>query len=94
MPIYQYTCMVCEHAQEEYRQLKDRLKGPVCEKCGHTMIFTLDFSKRQGPSYPYVDEHMDHKPVVINSRSHRLRELKKRGLQETGVRPGMPGRWL
>ena len=94
MPIYQYTCPACDYSKEGFRRLKDRLNGPVCEKCGYRMIFTLSFSKRKGPSYPYVDPYMDRKPVEITSRAHRLRELKKRGLQETGVRRGMKGQWI
>lgn len=94
MPIYSYQCKKCAKFEEKYRTLENRLKGAMCSKCSGDLQFILDFSKRRGPSYPYVDEYMDHKPVTINSRSHRLSELKKRGLQETGVRPGMKGQWV
>jgi putative FmdB family regulatory protein len=94
MPLYTYRCQRCDITLEQYRKIEDRLRDFRCPQCGKYVEFILDFSKRQGPSYPYVDEYMDHKPVTIESRSHRLRELKKRGLQETGVRPGMPGRWV
>lgn len=94
MPIYEYSCMACENAQEEFKLLKDRLNGPICNKCGHKMIFTLSFSARQGPAYPYTDTNMDHKPVEITSLSQRKKELKKRGLQDSGVRRGNPGSWI
>lgn len=94
MPIYSYSCMACENEQEEYNQIKDRFDGPICKKCGYRMIFTLSFSKRRGPSYPYIDAHMDHKPVEITSLSHRRKELKKRGLQETGRKVGGHGQWI
>lgn len=94
MPIYAYSCMACENEQEEYNQIKDRLDGPLCKKCGYRMIFTLSFSKRRGPSYPYVDTNMDNKPVVIESLAQRKKELKKRGLQDSGVRRGNSGQWI
>jgi putative FmdB family regulatory protein len=94
MPIYSYFCSNCKGTSEEYRQLADRLNTATCPNCGSVAMFVLTFSARQGPSYPYMDTNMDHKPVEITSLKQRNRELKKRGLQDCGVRRGNPGSWI
>lgn len=93
MPIYSYRCDRCRNEIEEYRQLKDRERVLYCT-CGGSFRPFLSFTPKTGPGYPFVDNFMDHKPVVIESLSHYRKELKKRGLQETGVKRGHKGQWI
>lgn len=93
MPIYSYRCGGCGNEVEEFRQLKDRERILHCI-CGGTYRPFLSFTPKVGPGYPFVDNFMDHQPVVIESLSHYRKELKKRGLQEKGVRRGHKGQWV
>lgn len=94
MPLYSFECSKCGNILEELRCLDERLDATSCPICGFAATFILDFSARQGPSYPYLDTNMDHKPVEITSLKQRNQELKKRGLQDCGVQRGGPGRWI
>jgi putative FmdB family regulatory protein len=95
MPIYDYTCMTCEHTQEEYRKMNERMVGPICEKCGHRTTFTLSFGpKPTDHLYPRVVENFDNKPVVVTSLKHYRQEQKKRGLVDNGKPRGVKGQWV
>ena len=93
MPIYVYRCEKCGREVEEFRKIKERDEVRLCI-CGGPIRAIMAFSVKSGPGYPFIDNYMDHKPVVIESLSHYRKELKKRGLQEKGVRPGHKGQWI
>lgn len=93
MPIYVYKCDKCDKIVEEYRQVKDYNMQKSCQ-CGGTLKHTIVSHAKPASIYPFVDEYMDHEPVVIYSLSHYRKELKKRGLQETGAGRGNKGQWV
>jgi len=93
MPIYAYKCENCGRESEEFRKIKERDETSLCD-CGGSLRAIMSFSPKSGPRYPFVDNYMDHRPVEITSLSHYRRELKKRGLQEKGIRPGHKGQWI
>ena len=95
MPIYEYTCLNCENSQEEYKKVADRLSGPICNKCGHVMIFTLSMGpKPTDHLYPRMEENFEHNPVEIKSLKHYYQEQKKRGLVDGGKPRGVKGQWV
>lgn len=93
MPIYVYRCSKCGREDEEFRKVKERDKASLC-LCGGPLRTIMAFTSKSGPGYPFIDNYMDHRPVEITSLSHYRKELKKRGLQETGVRRGHKGQWI
>jgi len=93
MPIYTYECNNCHKLIEEYRKVNDYNKQKPCQ-CGGTLQFTIAPPAKPVNIYPFVDEYMDSQPVVIHSLSHYRKELKKRGLQETGAGKGNKGQWV
>ena len=95
MPIYEYQCVECGSRTEAYRSLRDRERVAICPTCGGDAQFVLATSRwgRSG-SYPYMDEFMDTRPVEITSRSHYIKELKKRGLREKERGKGNRGQWV
>ena len=94
MPIYSYECAHCGEVVEEYRTLAHRLIATSCQECGSDATFTLSISERRGPSYPYMEENFEHKPVQINSLKHYYAEQKKRGLVDGGRPRGVKGQWM
>lgn len=93
MPIYTYCCSKCKKIEEAYRPVTDFAKPLDCS-CGAKARHIIDFSKRLGPSYPFIDNYMDAKPVKIESLSHYRKELKKRNLQEASRGKGNKGQWV
>lgn len=94
MPIYSHKCLTCGQEMEVLLSIKDREKSQGCLCGGKTsFIFSTHFPNSCS-LYPFMDEVIDHKPIEITSLSHRRAELKKRGLQECGVRRGMKGQWI
>lgn len=81
MPIYSFRCNACEKVTDEYRSISTRLDVKPCE-CSGKKEFFLSTSERRGPSYPFMDTNLDHKPIEIHSLSHYRKELKKRNLSE------------
>jgi putative FmdB family regulatory protein len=95
MPIYEYTCMNCEHEQEEYKKVSERLTGPICSVCGHRMTFTLSMGpKPTDHLYPRMVENFGREPVRVNSLKHYREEQKKRGLVDNGRPRGVKGQWV
>lgn len=94
MPIYSYNCNYCNQETEELRPISKRLQFSRCEYCGGELRFILAVKPKMRELYPYVEENMDHGPVIITSKRHREAELKKRGLSERGKKPGVKGQWI
>ncbi len=95
MPIYTYECKKCCKTTTEYRRIKERENPGVCPFCNSSTKFILSTPGRRFDSmYPYIDEYIDAKPVEITSRSHYLKELRKRNLREKGRPPGTKGQWV
>lgn len=95
MPVYDYTCMACEHTQEAIVPIRSRYIGPICEKCGHRMTFTLSVGpKPTDHLYPRLEYNFEANPVEIKSLRHFREEQKKRGLVDNGKPKGIPGQWL
>ena len=93
MPIYTYLCGSCGREVDKFRSLHERLTPLVCE-CGGDMSFTLSVRPKIRDLYPFVDEHMDSRPIRIESLKHYRQELSKRNLIETGRRRGTKGQWI
>ena len=93
MPIYTYRCDKCNNQIDEYRKVADYDKPKPCP-CGGTLQLAIVPTARPVNIYPFVDEYMDSKPIVIHSLSHYRKELKKRGLQEVGAGKGNKGQWV
>ncbi len=93
MPVYDYKCNSCNQEAEEIRSISERLQFRRCA-CGGELQFILAVKPKMRDLYPYVEENMDHGPVIITSKRHREAELKKRGLQERAKKPGMKGQWI
>ena len=94
MPIYDYKCNLCKREVEEYRGLSERLQIRRCAKCGGELFFILAAKPKGRDIYPYLDEMIDHKPILIESRGHYLKELKSRGLSERPRGRGNKGQWV
>ena len=72
---------------------------PVCRRCGYRMAIDITagvpLTKTYAEGRPYVDVNIrpDGKPQVITSWGQRQRLMKEFGLEDAGVKRGMPGAW-
>ena len=77
MPIYQYSCNSCGKRFEELRKIESRHQAK-CE-CGSSA--TLQISKANPILFkPQFFEHLDTKPVWVESKRQLKEECKKRGV--------------
>jgi putative FmdB family regulatory protein len=79
MPLYDYHCKICKHDFEEIAKIDSRNKTtcPTCHKKA-TLLTTnmkIDWFK------PFWHEHMDTRPVYIESKQHFKKLCKEKGVQ-------------
>lgn len=81
MPLYLYKCSVCKEEFEELRPVEGRYHAqcPVCksEDCKLLVPKGVNSGFELKPQY---FEHLDTKPVFIESKAHLREECKKRGV--------------
>ncbi len=77
MPLYEYKCKECGHRFDELlEKMEDKMP---CEECGSDAV--IQFSSIAVHIWePKVFEHIDTKPMLIESKKQLKKECEKRGL--------------
>jgi len=79
MPLYDYQCKVCKHADEEFFKIASSAEPRACPKCG------ADGSYERQVSLPHSDLIEFHKPIEMFSIAMEDPEEIKRFITKTGV---------
>lgn len=80
MPIYDYKCSDCGLIENVWAKI-DEQELPC--KCGLTMTRVISATRTNPDLQPYLDPNLGHEPVWVESRQHRKRLMKERGLAES-----------
>lgn len=91
MFLYAFECTKCKHVHDEYREMKDRRKASICNKCGAQAKLIM--------SAPYLDPaikdcatgfYSDHLEKMYPSRKEYYKDLESQGMhvQEPGEKCG------
>jgi putative FmdB family regulatory protein len=82
MPIYQMRCRACLNEFEELRRVKEIDAEIACPSCGMTQapLRLISPTNKGFILKPYWNQHIDKKPIFIESKQHLKKELRKRGL--------------
>ncbi len=76
MPTYDYRCETCGYETTALRKIEDRLDAPECHGQMKQIIKSI---RAYGDLEPYYDDNLE---THIESRQHRQRVLKDKGLSE------------
>ncbi len=79
LPIYQYRCSKCSGNFEELKKVDDR-KSTNCPSCGDKADLASTFQSNPILFKPQFFEHLDTKPVYVESKQQLKRECNQRGL--------------
>ncbi len=94
MPLYTFECLECREEFDRVLFLSEADKKPPCPKCGGKTRKIIAASADRREWEPYWDENLGHEPVLVESREHRERLKKERGLiDQYHHKRGMPGQW-
>ena len=95
MPIYEYECEECGFQMEGIFPINKKPDNVPCIKCLGNAKSIISASADRKEWNPYIDENLGPEPVVVQSRAHRKKLMKKAGLVSGAQRkPGMPGQWI
>ena len=78
MPLYTYRCLECEATTDVFRSIARRNETPVCECGGETKKIIPKYAVHSDLR-PYFDEHLE---THIQSRQHRQKVMKDKGVSE------------
>ena len=94
MPIYEYECSTCELIQERHFSIAEKPEVITCV-CGAKAKSIISASANRREWDTYLDENLGDKPVMVESREHRKKLMKSRGLEDQyHHKRGMPGQWV
>jgi putative FmdB family regulatory protein len=81
LPIYQMRCRGCLNEFEELRPIADMDAEITCPSCGLNQypLRLVTATNKGFVLKPFWHEHLDKKPVYIESKQQLKRELRKRG---------------
>jgi putative FmdB family regulatory protein len=80
MPLYDYKCSNCGMVENVWAKINEQEK--LCA-CGLWMKRVISATRSTPDLQPYLDPNMGHEPVYVESRQHRKRLMKERGLAES-----------
>ena len=102
MPIFDLSCPNCDWERKDkfFHRKPPPRKMPKCEQCGARLLVDIrgapiPLTKTFAEDRPFVDVNIrpDGKPQVITSWGQRRKLMKEFGLEDAGVKRGMPGSW-
>ena len=84
MPVYEFECQECKHITEKVMDITmSDVQIAECEKCHLEAKKVVSKPQAVEPAWkPYYDENLGDEPVLIESREHRKKLLKAKGLEE------------
>jgi putative FmdB family regulatory protein len=77
VPMYRYKCSKCDMEFEAFRHI-DKRNEVACEKCGGPVEMIV--SANVTIFKPFWHEHIDTKPIYIESKKQLFAECEKRNL--------------
>jgi hypothetical protein len=78
LPLYDYFCGTCGRTEKDVFHKMDEDKAPRC--CGDKMTKDLSECNKKDWFVPHWNEHIDHKPIYVESKEHYRKLCKERGL--------------
>ena len=89
MPVYEFQCQECGRTRDVHRAIKNRSERVLCDICQTNGVSVIMRRIVSRPNVicdiePYMDDNMGETPVHVESRQHKARLLKERGLAEIG----------
>lgn len=81
-PIYDFKCPDCGVIPNVWAKMDESYTK--CPKCGILTQRLISPANVSPDMKPYLDPNLGHEPVYVESRQHRKRLMKERGLSEIG----------
>jgi hypothetical protein len=78
MPLYDYYCKCGKTQRDVFHKMEDKVVVR-CE-CGKKMVKDLGNCNKKDWFRPHWNEHIDHKPIYVESKEHYRKLCKERGL--------------
>ncbi len=82
MPLYEFSCQTCGKRESVINSVANRDSTPPQCGDGCDWMRIITSSKVIGDIEAYVDENIAPEPVVVKSRQHREKLMRKHGVYE------------
>lgn len=80
MPLYDYWCDGCKKSFEIFKKLDQHGRKEYCPECKGEMSQDLSNHTKRDWFREHWNEHLDSKPIFVESKEHYKRLCKERGL--------------